>query len=206
MIIICNISHRFTLFPMEKCIVRYAIVLSYLLCLMLQGCSQPMGFYDPNMDFGSIHTVAVMPFANLTDQNKAHERVRDVFINALLASSPIYVLPPGEVARGISRTQVAESASPSVEDAQKLGATLGVDAIITGVVKEYGEVRSGTAQANVIAVSLRMMEVQTGKVVWAASASKGGINTKDRLLGGGGQPMNQVTEEAVRELVNQLFH
>lgn len=206
MIKTCNISHRSTLFPMEKCIVRYSIVISFFLGLLLQGCGQPMGFYDANMDFASIHTVAVMPFANLTDQNKAHERVRDVFINALLASSPIYVLPPGEVARGISRTQVADSASPSVEDAQKLGATLGADAIITGVVKEYGEMRSGTAQANVIAVSLRMMEVQTGKVVWAASATKGGIKTKDRLLGGGGQPMNQVTEEAVRELVNQLFH
>ena len=51
------------------------------------------------MDFGSIRTVAVMPFQNLSRDNLAGDRVRDVFANALLATEAVYVIPNGEVAR-----------------------------------------------------------------------------------------------------------
>lgn len=173
--------------------------------LSLMACAAPTRYHDANMDFGGIQTVAVIPFQNLTSQKDAGERVRDVFMNMLLASGGVYVLPPGEVARGISRAQLAEPSAPSVEEAQKLGNVLTVDAVITGVLREYGEVRSGTAASNVISLSLKMIETKTGKVVWAASSTKGGISTTDRLFGGGGQPMNDITEEAVSELIHQLF-
>jgi len=72
-------------------------------------------------------------------------------------------------------------------------------------VREYGEVRSGTTSANIISLSLQMIETQTGKVVWTASSTKGGISIWDRLFGGGGQPMNVITEKAVNDLINKLF-
>ena len=76
---------------------------------------------------------------------------------------------------------------------------------MTGVVKEYGEVRSGSVSSNVISMSLQMFEVKTGKVVWSASSTKGGVSTMDRLFGGGGKPMNVVTEEAAVDLINKLY-
>lgn len=185
---------------------RFKEILFSMMLVSVAACASTTKYHDPNMDFGAIHTVAVMPFANLTTQIKAEERVRDVFINMLLSTGSVYVLPPGEVARGIARGQVSEPTVPSAEEAKKLGATLGADAVITGVVREYGEVRSGTASSNVISLGMQMMEVQTGKVVWTASVTRGGISTKDRLLGGGGEPMNHITEEAVSEIVHQLFH
>lgn len=178
-----------------------------LLALLIQvaACAGPTKYHDPNMEFGSIQSVAVLPFANLSKETNAGERVRDVFINMLLSSGGVYVLPSGEVARGISRAQVADSTTLSVEEAKKLGGILGVQAVITGVVREYGEVRSGTASSNVISVSLEMMEVQTGKVVWTASSTRGGVGLIDRLLGGGGEPMNRITEKAVGDLINTLY-
>ncbi len=50
-----------------------------------------------------------------------------------------------------------------------------------------------------------MIETQTGKVVWTASSTKGGISVWDRLFGGGGKAMNEVTEEAVDDLLDKLF-
>jgi TolB-like protein len=187
--------------------VRYPKILLLVLLAFLPACAAapPATFHDENMDFGSIQTVAVMPFANLTGQTKVEDRVRDVFMNMLLATGSLYVLPPGEIARGISRVQPADSTTPSAEEAQKLGVALAADVVITGVVREYGEVRSGTAASNVISLGLQMMEVQTGRVIWTGSTTKGGITMKDRLLGGGGQPMNEITEEAVLDLVHQLF-
>ena len=77
--------------------------------------------------------------------------------------------------------------------------------MVTGVLREYGEVRSGNAGANAISLSVEMIETATGRVVWAASTTQGGVGFWDRLLGGGGEPMNKVTEDAVRALLKQLF-
>jgi hypothetical protein len=57
----------------------------------------------------------------------------------------------------------------------------------------------------VISLSLTLYETATGKAVWSASTTKGGVSFKDRLLGGGGDPLNEVTEEAVNELVDKML-
>ena len=162
-------------------------------------------YRDPNMDFGSIQTVAVAPFANLARDQVVAERVRDVFINRLLSTGAVYVLPVGEVARGLSRMELQNPASPSPEDIVKLGALVKADAVITGVVREYGEVRSGTTTANIISMSVQIIEAGSGKVIWSASSTKGGISFWNRLFGGGGQPVNRVTEEAVDALFDKLL-
>ena len=177
-----------------------------LIAIFFVACATKAEIYrDPNMDFGGIRSIAVMPFVSLARDNVVTERVRDVFINDLLATGAVYVVPVGEVARGVGRAEIANPATPSPEEVVKLASIIKVQAVITGVLKEYGEVRSGTTSANIISVSLQMMEVQTGKVVWSASSAKGGISIWDRLFGGGGQAMNKVTEKVVDDLINKLF-
>lgn len=162
-------------------------------------------FRDPRMDFGTIQTVAVLPFANLTREQVAADRVRDVFINKLLSTEAVYVLPVGEVGRGLARTSVATPSAPTAEEVVKLGAFLKADAVITGVVREYGEVRSATTAANVISLSIQLIEAGTGRVVWSGSSTKGGISFWDRLIGGGGEPLNTVTEQAIDALFDKLL-
>jgi hypothetical protein len=162
-------------------------------------------FRDPNMDFGAIKTIAILPLSNLTRDPLASDRVRDVLANNLFATGSVYVIPPGEVARGIARAGLANPSTPSIEEVKRLAGILSVDAVITGVVNEYGDVRSGSISANVISVSLQMIEAQTGKEVWSASTTKGGVTAWDRLLGGGGDPMNNVTEKAINDLIEKLF-
>jgi polysaccharide biosynthesis protein PelC len=172
----------------------------------LAGCATPADVYhDANMDFGAIQTVAIMPFGNLTRDTLTAERVRDVLINKLLATGALYVLPVGEVARGTAKAEIVNPVAPSPEEIVKLGGIIKVQAVITGAVREYGEVRAGTSAANVISVSAQMVETQTGRIVWSASSTKGGISTSDRLFGGGGQPMDTITGEAIDDLINKLF-
>ncbi|ABC82840.1 GNA1162 family protein [Anaeromyxobacter dehalogenans] len=190
--------------PISTCV---STCLALTLLVAVTACrSSGRVYHDTNMDFGSIRTVAVMPFSNLTREAAAADRVRDVFSSALLATGGIYVLPPGEVARGIARAGVALPTSPSVDEVVKLGSVLKADAVIVGVVKEYGEVRSGTTASNVVSISAQMLEASTGKVVWSGQSTKGGVSLGDRLLGSGGEPVNRITEEAVDDLLSQLFH
>lgn len=184
---------------------KVALVLT-VISLVSCTTSGPIDVYfDPNMDLKAVRTAAVMPFNNLTREQMAADRVRDVFINKLLSTGEIYVVPPGEVKRGVLLLGITDPASPSAEEIIKLASLLNVDVIITGSVREYGEVRSGTASANIISISLQMIEGLSGKIIWTASSTKGGISTKDRLLGGGGRPMNDVTEEAVNDILNKFF-
>ncbi|MBI4699515.1 MAG: DUF799 family lipoprotein [Nitrospirae bacterium] len=181
------------------------ILLLFIVFLMSCATAKDTSYHDPNMDFAAIKTVAVMPFENFSRDNLAADRVRDVFINMLLSTGEVYVIPTGEVSRGVVLVGITNPSAPSAEEIVKFTGIVKADAVITGAVKEYETVRSGTTSANVISMSLIMLEARTGKIVWTASSTKGGINTLDRLFGGGGEPMNDITEKAVNELINTFF-
>ncbi|MBE0617334.1 MAG: DUF799 family lipoprotein, partial [Proteobacteria bacterium] len=100
-------------------------------------------YKNATMNFGAVQKVAVLPFVNLSPDEDAAARVRDTFMGMLLATEAMYVLPPGEVERGIERAGLRKPTSPTAEQVQTLGKILGVDAVITGALREYGTVRSG---------------------------------------------------------------
>ncbi|NTV48432.1 MAG: DUF799 family lipoprotein [Geobacteraceae bacterium] len=183
------------------------VVIFITTCLgSLVGCAGTGDvFRDTTMDFGSIKTVAVLPFANLSRDQLAGERVRDSFNTMLMASGAVYAVPVGEAARGIVAAGMANPTTPSADEVTKISKSIKVDAVISGVIREYGDVRSGTSSADVISLSLQMMEGQTGRIVWSAGTTQGGIGLMDRLFGGGGKPLNDITEKAVNDLINKLF-
>ena len=191
-------SLRSILYTLNRAVLSMVLIFAY-------ACATADVYKDPTMDFGSIVNVAVMPLTNLSRDPHAADRVRDVFITALLATSGVYVLPPGEVARGLAIAGIQNPSSPSKEEVIKFGAQAKVDAVITGVVREYGEMRSGTTAANVISLSMQMTEVQSGKVIWSVSSTQGGIGFLERLFGGGGAPLNDVTEKAVKDVINKFY-
>ena len=176
--------------------------------MLAAACSQHRGsqatFFDANMDFGLIQSVVVLPFDDVSNSAKAGETVRDVFMTTLQAKVDLYVIPPGEVQRAIARTVPQNPMVPTEEEVVKLAANLEADVVITGTVLEYGQLRSGSASSNVCSLSVKMFEGQTGRVVWSASATRGGVSAGDRLVGSGGQPMNVVVSKAVDDLVDRL--
>jgi len=191
--------------PIDRKLFRVGLL--GLLMALLAGCAggNDRTYKNLNMNFAAVQSVAVMPFANLTSDDDAAERVRDAFMGMLQATEAMYVLPPGEVKRGIARANIRSPETPTADEVKTMAKIVGVDAVITGVLREYGEVRSGQSQANLVSVSLQMLEVETGTVVWSGSSTKGGITLADRMFGGGGDPMNEVTEEAINDLLDQLF-
>jgi hypothetical protein len=182
-------------------------ILFLLMFILVAGCASSGGdtYRDSNMDFGSVKTVAIMPIANLSRDQLAADRVRDVLTTELLATGGVYVVPVGEVAKVIGAVGVFNPFTPANDEIVRLAAALKAEAIILGTLKEYGEIRAGQSSANLISLSLQLVEGQTGRIVWSASTTRGGIGIKDRLLGGGGDPMNNITLKAADDLINKLF-
>ena len=183
-------------------------ILWLLLVAVAGGCaSSSLEVYrDPNMDLGAVYTVAVMPFVNLSKDQLASDRVRDVFTTMLLADGRMYVIPAGEVARQVGLAGITNPYAPTVDEVVKLGKMLKTQGVITGVIREYGDVRAGTSTANVISLSVQLTEVDTGKVVSSVSSTKGGIGFTERMFGGGGEPMNDVTEKAIKDVIIKLIY
>ncbi len=190
--------------------IRFSGSILLLILVFFMGCASKYNvsenYHDPDVDFALLRTIAVMPFSNLTTDKLAAERVRSTFINSLFSTGALYVIPTGEVARGISRAGIENPWALSGEEVAKLAAIVGADSVITGVVTEYGEVRSGAVASNVISVSMQMVEKESRKIIWTASTTQGGISIWDRLFGGGGKPMEDVTQAAVDDIIKKLFY
>jgi len=162
-------------------------------------------YRDDTADFSLVRTIAIMPLVNLSKEEQAAERVRDTLFTMMMASSGIYVVPAGEVARVIGIVGIGIPTAPTSAEAVKLAAALKADVIVTGVVREYGEARSVGTASSMVSLSFKMMEGQNGRIIWSGSSTQGGIGFTDRLLGGGGEPMNIVTEKAIHDILNKLF-
>ncbi len=179
-----------------------------LICFVvsLAGCGgHSTVYHDKNMDFGAIHAVAVLPFVTLQGGSNSAEMLRDDLMNSLMATGAFYVVPSGEVAHGIAISGMQNPAQPTVDDVKKFCSLEKVNAVITGVVKEFGSIGSGATSSNEISVNLQMIEGQTGRVVWSADTTLGGVTIFDRLFGGGAQPMDNISQKAVNDLIKKLF-
>jgi len=183
----------------------------YLLALALLGGCAPPGkgtgdvYHDELMDFSSIQTVAVLPFTNLTADPAGAARVRDTFTTMLMAEGSLYVIPAGEVARGIARAGLSDPTQPTPAEVKKIAGIVEADVVISGVLREYGEMRSGSIAAPVISLSLQMYDRASGTVIWVGSTTRGGVSMADRLFGSGGEPFDLVTREAVKDLLDRLY-
>ena len=116
------------LFPLVSCAGKTRGFIEKITSL---GSTKIDSYRDPNMDFGAVQTVAMLPLANLSKDQLASDRVRDVLIPLFLSTGAFYMLPPGEVARGIARAGITNPSSPSTEEVIRLGEVLKANAIMT---------------------------------------------------------------------------
>jgi hypothetical protein len=186
-----------------------AILIVAMLAGATAGCGTTRGlnstYQDPAIDLSLVQTVAVLPFANLSADDKAGERVRDVFSTMMQATGAVYVVPPGEVAKAVGRARAGSGSEPAPEEIIAIGSSVKADVVVTGVVREYGQVRSGNSTANAIALSVKIFATESGKVIWSGASTAGGVTASDRFFGGGGEPMELVTEDALSDLIDRIF-
>lgn len=188
-----------------RCVARFGAALGMILSLAACGGNRPTSFIHPRVDFSFFKKVAVLPFQNLTTDQFAPERVRESVAAQLLATGAMDVIEPGQVLLVMRQLNLQPGTPLGIEDLKKLGKALGVNGVIMGTVKEYGEVRSGSVSAPVVSISLRMIEVDSGTIVWSVSNTAGGISTTMRLFGIGSSTMSEVTRTVVRQSLDTLF-
>ena len=83
--------------------------------------------------------------------------------------------------------------------ARKIGKLLGVDTVIFGSVSEY-RYKMDLSEVPVVGINIRLLDVESGEILWTASKSKAGISSwfiKDSL--------NSLAQKTCHELVKTML-
>jgi len=182
-------------------------VLLTIAVVAVAGCGG-MGttkFFHPEFDFGYTERVAVIPFENLSNDQGAGARASRMFVAELLSTEAFDVVEPGEVAKALGQINLVRTADLDQEQARTLGRNLGVQALFLGSVGESGTMRSGGGQVNVVTMTVRMVETDSGVTVWSATSTADSKSFWSALFGTGGQSPGEVMRSCVHTCVESLF-
>jgi len=180
---------------------------SLLIVVFLGGCASntTTSFVNENVSFGYIEKIAVLPFENHTQDSYAGERVRDIVSTEILSRGLFDVVEKGDLERFLREEMVVrEHYSLDQATSKRLMPRLNVQAYLAGSVDDFSEVRNGSYSYPVVAVTLRLVDSEAGKIIWQASGHESCYSSTDRLFGFASDNANQVTFRLARRLMNTL--
>ncbi|MGC2424540.1 MAG: GNA1162 family protein [Nitrospirota bacterium] len=154
-------------------------------------------------EWGPNRVVAVMPFVNVSKDKDAGLKARELFITELYVAGVFKdVVDEGQMVEVMKKLKLRETDNIGKDALKTLGDNLGVQAVIFGTVEEYSERSNKGAQ---FAVSLRMIDVDTGEILWLGDSSKEGGGSVSEALGlSDGPTIIEVARDVMANLVSDL--
>ena len=182
----------------------YKKIMGILLAAMLfslSGC----GFRNPptttsfireNTNLALIQKVAVLPF----EGGGRAPRIRELTMTQLLAADVFDLVDKGRVDIFLAQEAIPPGAPIDLFIIRRLGESLNVQAVLFGSVEQTSESR-GSAVFSEITMTMRLIDCETGELLWQASGRGSGYSLADRLFGFAPKDSFQVTLELLDDLV-----
>ena len=125
----------------------------------------------------------MLPFQNFTTDQHVFERTRDIATTQLLALGIADVVDRGLV-DSVMAEEVIDPRLPIDQiNMKRLGQRLNVQAFLLGAVDMAGEKRTGSMAYPVLGVTLRLVDAQTGVVIWQSSGRWTSETVVGRIFG-----------------------
>ena len=177
-----------------------------LILLVFFCCAGPRTYVQSDADFTYIKKVVVLPFDNLTSDKFAGYKIREIVTTDILSRGFFDVIEQGEVKRVLKEEGKGSATTIDKEAAKRIGKRLGVQAFILGSVEEYGTSQGGGGRSfSHVAISIRMIDAVSSKILWQASYNKEGGGILNRLFGIGDKNISEISRELVNEMLDTLF-
>lgn len=141
--------------------------------------------------------VAVAPFQNLTQARNAGNRLANDISQFLRQKKELYVIRQRQLEIGLKYAGLKPGFPVDRSLAQKAGRRVRINYVIFGSVVEYGyELASdGTRTIPIVGVDIRIMNVNSGRIVFAGSFVKEGSS---------GEPLNIAAMNAVKSFYKSV--
>lgn len=182
-------------------------VLAVASLLACSGCGGigPTKFVNPEYDFAFIETVAVVPFENLSGDTNAGARATRYLANSLLASEAFLVVEPGEVTHALERHGLTTAGQLTQAQIVSLGSSFGAQGIFLGSVSESTTLRAGSTMVQVVTVTMRLVETETGATVWASTHTEDSSGFWSGLFGTKQKGSAEVTRKCIDKALGTLL-
>lgn len=178
------------------------VFLALILTLtVMMGCSSntvSRSYVRDNTDLRLVERVAVLPFEGAARAG----RIRELAITQLLASDTFDVVDKGRVDIVLKR----EGLGALIDEfsVRRLGESLDVQAVLLGSVEQNRETR-GSSSFPELTLTLRLIDCETGQLLWQASGRASGYSVADRLFGFAPKDVFEVTLQLLDDLVATMF-
>ena len=190
-----------------KAFQRNGLLLVMVAALGCGACGVgPTTFTHPNYNFGFIERVAVLPFEDLSSDRGAGARMSRYFVSELLEAEVFDIVEPGEVSNQLVKLGALGVSELTPELIVGLGRDLRAEALFFGTVTESASVRSGSTTESVITINVRLVETETGSVVWSTTLTETGRGFWSGLFGTNGATMGEVSRRAAASAVSELVN
>jgi len=201
-----NVSERPGRCRCARVVLHALIVAVSMAALGACATENPSSVYvHPNADLSAFQRIAVLPLDNYTGDRFAGERVREILGVELLAQGVFEPAESGEVNRVLRAQNISTMTTLGPEAIKKLGEALNVQALLFGSVVEYSERRTGTFRSPQVSLALRLVDVESGLVVWSVSDARTGMALTTRLFGVGEETFTEAVRKLIRKLMRELL-
>lgn len=165
--------------------------------------------------------IAVLEFTNKADNQWWYRggaaAAQDVMVTELVKGGKFRVIDREQLAAIMREKNLSLSGDIDAATAVKAGKLLGVKYLLVGAVTEYGNTRAGGGARGIhvgkntftAAINARLIEVETGEIIWADEGRGEEATTKVSVFGAGGgveddRMFDKVLKPVIRELVASL--
>jgi len=150
-----------------------------ILIIIVCGCATSEEFIRPGIDLSKYKRRAVLPFADYPYQPGSGVLLADIVSMELLKQG-INVIDRSTTVKILTELSLGSTGIIDESTAPRIGLLLGVSALLTGSINKYNttftniQLVAGASPAympsSAVALSLKLIDVETGQIVWAASA------------------------------------
>jgi hypothetical protein len=189
------------------------IILSYVMLVLVSACTSfdisdhNASVTEPNLE---IKRVAVIDFdfarpergrtdrGRITRPMNAGSIMADIFAEHLLGAGLYEVVERRKVVRLMRDFEIDSSDLFATDKMTRMQQALNVDGLIVGVVTEYGDWRGKLNWGGVVGFSARLVKIQSGSLIWAASANRDMAMTNSTAIA------HAASQDALEDLITKL--
>ena len=161
--------------------------------------------------------IAVLEFENKADNqwwyHGGAEAAQDVFVTELVKSGKFRVIDRAQLAALMQEKNLSLSGDVDPSTAVQAGRLLGVQYFLTGAVTEYGNTNVGGSgfgvsvgkKKFVAAMNARIIDAETGEILWADEARAEESTMRVRVRGiGGGVDDERMFDKVMKPVIGEL--
>jgi TolB-like protein len=170
--------------------------------LLASGCgsgSNMRTFMRPDTSLAHIQSVAVLPF----EGSENTSRMREFTMTQVLATGLFDVVDKGRIDSFLLQEGIVAGQPLDLPTMRRLGQIVKAEALMFGSVEQATQSR-GNAQYEEITMTLRLLDAETGTLLWQASGVGSGYSLADRMFGMAPKDNFQVTMDLLGRLLSTI--